>query len=39
MRRLRGLGLGGRLVLALAVARAVFGIATVVQAAIPDAQA
>jgi len=38
MRRLRGLGLGRRLILALAVGGAVFGIATVVQAAIPDAK-
>jgi hypothetical protein len=37
MRRLRGLSRGGRLVLALAVGGAVFGIATAVQASIPDA--
>jgi hypothetical protein len=37
MRRVRGLGLGGRLVLAVAVGGAVFGIATAVQASIPDA--
>ena len=38
MRRLRGLGRGGRLLLALAVGGAVFGIASVVQASIPDSQ-
>jgi len=37
MRRLCGLRGGGRLVLALAVGGSVFGIATVVQASIPDA--
>ncbi len=37
MGRLRGLGLGGRLVLALAVGGTVFGIACAVQASIPDA--
>jgi hypothetical protein len=37
MHRFRGLSLGGRLVLALAVGGAVFGIATAVQASIPDA--
>jgi hypothetical protein len=37
MRRIRSLGRGGRLVLALAVGGAVFGIATAVQASIPDA--
>ena len=36
MHRLRGLSRGGRLVLALAVGGAVFGIATAVQASIPD---
>ena len=36
MQRLRGLSRGGRLVLALAVVGAVFGIATAVQASIPD---
>jgi hypothetical protein len=38
MRRLRGLTLGGRLVLALAVGGVVFGIASAVQASIPDAK-
>ena len=38
MRRLRGLGSGGRLVLAVAVGGAVFGIASAVQASIPDAK-
>jgi len=38
MRRLRGLSLGGRLVLALAVGGAIFGIAGAVQASIPDAK-
>lgn len=37
MRLLRGLGFGGRLVLTLAVGGAIFGIATAVQAGIPDA--
>jgi hypothetical protein len=37
MHRLRSLSRGGRLVLALAVGGAVFGIATAVQASIPDA--
>ena len=36
MHRLRGLSRGGRLVLALAIGAAVFGIATAVQASIPD---
>ena len=36
MHRLRGLSRGGRLLLALAVGGALFGIATVVQAAIPS---
>jgi hypothetical protein len=36
MHRFRGLGRGGRLLLALAVGGAVFGIASVVQADIPD---
>ena len=36
MDRLRGLGRGGRLLLALAVGGALFGIANVVQADIPD---
>jgi hypothetical protein len=35
--RFRGFGRGGRIVLALAVGGAVFGIATAVQASIPDA--
>jgi hypothetical protein len=38
MMRLHSLGVGGRVVLALAVGGAAFGIATAVQAAIPDAQ-
>lgn len=37
MHRLRSLSLGGRLLLALAVGGAVFGIASAVQASIPDA--
>jgi hypothetical protein len=37
MRRLRRLSRGGRLVLALAVGGALFGIATAVQASIPSA--
>jgi len=37
MHRLRGLSRGGRLALALAVGGAAFGIATAVQASIPDA--
>jgi hypothetical protein len=37
MKRFRSLGRGGRLVVALAVGGAVFGIATAVQASIPDA--
>lgn len=37
MPRFRGLSRGGRLVLALAVSGAVFGIASAVQASIPDA--
>jgi hypothetical protein len=37
MHRFRGLGRGGRLVLALAVGGAMFGIASAVQASIPDA--
>jgi hypothetical protein len=37
MKRLRGLSRGGRLLLALAVGGAVFGIASAVQASIPDA--
>jgi len=36
MHRLRGLSLGGRAVLALAVGAALFGVATAVQASIPD---
>lgn len=36
MRRMRGLGRGGRLLIALAVGGMLFGIATAVQAAIPD---
>jgi hypothetical protein len=36
MHRLRALGLGGRVLLALAVGGAVFGIAAVVQAAVPS---
>ena len=36
MHRIRGLSRGGRLVLALAVGGAVFGIATAVEASIPD---
>jgi hypothetical protein len=36
MERLRGLGRGGRILLALAVGGALFGIATAVQADIPD---
>ena len=37
MHRLRGLGRGGRVLLALAIGGGLFGIATVVQADIPDA--
>ncbi len=37
MQRLRRLSRGGRFLLALAVGGAVFGIATAVQASIPDA--
>ena len=36
MRHFLGLGRGGRILVALAVAGALFGIATAVQAAIPD---
>jgi hypothetical protein len=36
MNRLKGLSRGGRLLVALAVGGAVFGIAAVVQADIPD---
>lgn len=38
MHRFRGLGRGGPVLLALAVAGALFGLATAVQAAIPDSQ-
>ncbi len=36
MKRVRGLGRGGKLFVTVAVAGAVFGIATAVQASIPD---
>ena len=39
MHRLRSLGYGGRVLVALAVAGATFGIATAVQASIPDSNA